>query len=80
LYEGPRELILLERWAPGIDIAVSLSGGQDILLATPSNEDREIASAVLLALSRSLCEVTFMLSPETREKLRRSQAEMSPPF
>jgi hypothetical protein len=54
--------------------------GQDILLAKRSNGDREIASAALLALSRSLCEATFMLSSETREKLRRTQAEMSPPF
>ena len=51
---------------------------EDILLAKRSNGDREIASAALLTLSRSLCKATFTLSRETRDKLRRSQAEMSP--
>ena len=38
--------------------------------AAQRREDRQIAMAALLALSRTLCEVTAALSLETREKLR----------
>ena len=36
------------------------------------NDDRRIATAALLALSRSLCDVTAALTREAREKLRDS--------
>jgi hypothetical protein len=40
-----------------------------------SNEDRQIATAALVRLSRPLCDVSAILIRETREKLRRSGAE-----
>jgi ChrR Cupin-like domain len=32
LYEGHRELVLLERWAPGVNVAVPLPGGIELLV------------------------------------------------
>jgi hypothetical protein len=32
LYESSRELVLLERWAPGISIAVPIPGGIELLV------------------------------------------------
>src|ERR1700761_7282276 len=32
LYEGHRELVLLERWAPGINVAVAVPGGIELLV------------------------------------------------
>jgi hypothetical protein len=32
LYESPRELVLLERWAPDINVAVHLPGGIELLV------------------------------------------------
>jgi hypothetical protein len=32
LYESARELVLLERWAPGISIAVPIPGGIELLI------------------------------------------------
>ena len=42
------------------------------LWAILQNDDRRIATAALLALSRSLCDVTAVLNREAREKLRDS--------
>jgi len=38
----------------------------------PSNEDRRIAHAASLELSRMLCDVSFVIRRTTRERLRRS--------
>ena len=40
-----------------------------------SNDDRRVASAALIRLSRALCDVSTTLVRDTREKLRRSRAE-----
>jgi hypothetical protein len=39
-----------------------------------SNDDRRVASAALIGLSRALCDISTTLVRETREKLRRASA------
>lgn len=39
-----------------------------------SNEDRQIAAAALVALSRSLCDVSVVIIRQARERLRRGPA------
>lgn len=47
---------------------------QEAVTPELSNDDRQIASAALVKLSRTLCEISVTLSRETREKLRLSRA------
>jgi len=48
---------------------------QEALAKKLSSEDRRIAHAASLELSRALCDVSFLISRATRGKLRRNMAE-----
>ena len=48
---------------------------QEALAKKLSSEDRRIAHAASLELSRALCDVSFLINRATREKLRRNMAE-----
>jgi hypothetical protein len=55
---------------PGHDGRASQSIAERARGARLQNDDRRIATAALVALSRELCHVTRALTQETREKLR----------
>ena len=52
--------------------AKTLVASYEAQVANVPNDDRQIASAALVNLSRTLCEITVTLSQDTREKLRRN--------
>jgi hypothetical protein len=52
--------------------AKTQSASYEAQVAELPNDDRQIASAALVKLSRMLCEITVTLSQDTRKKLRRS--------
>src|SRR5262249_16746050 len=55
--------------------AESRPARQEALAKKLLNEDRRIAHAASLELSRAVCDVSFMISRATRERLRRSVPE-----
>jgi hypothetical protein len=68
----PEDGIAAPRPRPEHPRVIAVSRPAELQLA---NDQRQIASAALVKLSRTLCEMTSTLSRETREKLRRSRAE-----
>jgi len=69
----PKDGIAAPRPRPEHPRVIAVSRPAEVQLA---NDQRQIASAALMKLSRTLCEMTITLSRETREKLRRSRTQI----